>query len=63
MNLFSFNVKTHKVMIARDFWIYVLIFVPLTFFTFVLWWFLARGARLRREKEKELQGLPESSGH
>lgn len=37
MNLFVFNQTTNKIMIAQDFWIYIVTWIPLTALTFLLY--------------------------
>jgi Mg2+ and Co2+ transporter CorA len=50
MNLFVFNQNTKKVVIAKDFWIYVVIFSPLTLLTFGTWKVMSRRAQKARAK-------------
>jgi hypothetical protein len=50
MNLFVFDIATHKVQVSKEFWIYVATFVPLTMLTLGVWFVLFRSAKQRRER-------------
>jgi hypothetical protein len=50
MNLFVFDIATHKVQVSKEFWIYVATFVPLTMLTLGIWFILSRSVKQRRER-------------
>jgi Mg2+ and Co2+ transporter CorA len=52
MNLFGFNQETARIRIAKDFWIYVALMVPLTFVTVSWWWIRTRNAKAERERKR-----------
>ena len=51
MNLFVFNQQTMKIMIADDFWIYIVTWIPLTLLTF-----LGYGVLVLRHKPRAENG-------
>ena len=51
MDFFNFDTKKNRITIARDFWIYILLLVPLTLCTFAVWLVLARRTRASRAKK------------
>lgn len=58
MNFFNFDAKSHRITIAQDFWIYILLLVPLTLCTFAVWIVLARrtkASRTMKDLEEEYE--------
>jgi hypothetical protein len=53
MNLFGFNPDTAHIRIAKDFWLYVAVMLPLTFVT-VFYWYV-RTKKSRAERRRRLQ--------
>lgn len=49
MNFFDFNNKTQRMSISKDAWIYLLVTIPLTAVTGLIWWHAARNHRMKRE--------------
>ncbi|KAJ0307490.1 hypothetical protein COL516b_004104 [Colletotrichum fioriniae] len=52
-NYFSFNEKTHKIAIARDFWVFVLVWLILTVFTVAAYFY----TYIRKKKNKATRAL------
>ena len=53
MNLFVFDASTRQIVIAKDFWVFVVIFLPLTAVTLFAWTLLKRRAdKIRAEKTR-----------
>lgn len=57
MNLFGFDQDVHKIAIAKNFWLYIVIFVPLTAITFAGAWMLSDRAKKRRDERNRLLGV------
>ncbi|EXF81345.1 hypothetical protein CFIO01_01007 [Colletotrichum fioriniae PJ7] len=53
-NYFSFNEKTHKIAIARDFWVFVLVWLILTVFTVAAYYFYTY---IGKKKKKATRAL------
>lgn len=49
MNFFDFNNNTQRMSISKDAWIYLLVTIPLTAVTGLIWWHAARNHRMKRE--------------
>jgi hypothetical protein len=50
MNLFVFNTTTSHIRIAKDFWLYIAIMIPLTFITVFYWYIKTKKSRAERHK-------------
>jgi hypothetical protein len=50
MNLFVFNTTTSHIRIAKDFWLYIAIMIPLTFITVFYWYIKTKKSRAERRK-------------
>lgn len=49
MDFFGYDLETGRIRASRDFWIYVVTFVPLTMLTLGLWFALYRRTKQKRE--------------
>lgn len=62
MNLFTFEIAASKIKIAKDFWIFLALAIPLTLLTVGCWVFLSFKKKNRRDSKMMQDAQRQNSG-
>ena len=62
MNLFTFEVAASRIKIAKDFWVFLALAIPLTLLTVGCWVFLSFKKKHRRESKMVQDAQRQSIG-
>ncbi|KAF2140220.1 uncharacterized protein K452DRAFT_53018 [Aplosporella prunicola CBS 121167] len=57
MNVFDFDGPRKRLNVTKDFWVYIIVTIPLTMVTVLLWWVATRREKRKRMKKASSSGV------